>query len=309
VTTRREFITLVGGAAAAWPLAARAQQREMLRVGVVSGQQRSASIYVALLQRMAELGYQEGKNLAFEFLRASNIEDYAPGYRELVARKVDILVATGPEISLNSALAATHTLPIVMTAIDYDPLALGYVTSLARPGGNITGVFFQQLELTTKRLQLVKDAFPDMQAAVVFWDHLSEDQRHAAKEIAPTLGLGLVGTELREQPYDYEVALAQAPSDHRGSLFVMTSPFFFRDRARLADFALRHRMLSMFAFREWVDAGGRCPMAQASLGCIASQRSISTGSLAEPNQPICRSNSPRSSSLSLISKLRSKSAS
>jgi len=89
-----------------------------------------------------------------------------------------------------------------------------------------------------------------MQAAVVFWDHLSEDQWHAAKEIAPTLGLGLVGTELREQPYDYEVALAQAPSDHRGSLFVMTSPFFFRDRARLADFALRHRMLSMFAFRE-----------------------------------------------------------
>jgi ABC-type uncharacterized transport system substrate-binding protein len=253
---RREFFRLLGGAAIPWPLAARAQQREMLRVGVVSGQQRSASIYVALLQRMTELGYQEGKNFALEFLRASNIEDYAPGYRELVARKVDVLVATGPEISLKSALAATHTLPIVMTAIDYDPLALGYVTSLARPGGNITGVFFQQLELTTKRLQLVKDAFPDMQAAVVFWDHLSEDQWHAAKEIALTLGLGLVGTELREQPYDYEVALAQAPSDHRGNLFVMTSPFFFRDRARLADFALRHRMLSMFAFREWVDAGG-----------------------------------------------------
>jgi putative tryptophan/tyrosine transport system substrate-binding protein len=253
---RREFITLLGGAAAAWPLAAQAQQREMLRVGVVSGQQRLASIYAAFLQRMTELGYQEGKNFAFEFLQAANIEDYAPGYRELVARKVDILVATGPEISLKSALAATNTLPIVITAIDYDPLALGYATSLARPGGNITGVFFQQIELTTKRLQLVKDAFPDMQTATVFWDRLSADQWQAAQGAAPTLGLRLAGIELREQPYDYEGALAQAPSDYRGSLFVMTSPFFFRDRARLAEFALRHRILSMFAFREWVEAGG-----------------------------------------------------
>jgi putative ABC transport system substrate-binding protein len=214
----------------------------MLRVGVVSGQQRSASIYAAFLQRMTELGYQEGKNFAFEFLQAANIEDYAPGYRELVARKVDILVATGPEISLKSALAATNTLPIVITAIDYDPLALGYATSLARPGGNITGVFFQQIELTTKRLQLVKDAFPDMQTATLFWDRLSADQWQAAQGAAPTLGLRLAGIELREQPYDYEGALTQAPSDYRGSLFVMTSPFFFRDRARLAEFALRHRI-------------------------------------------------------------------
>jgi putative ABC transport system substrate-binding protein len=102
----------------------------------------------------------------------------------------------------------------------------------------------------------VKDAFPDMQAATVFWDRLSSDQWQAAQRAAPALGLRLAGIELREQPYDYDGALALVPSDYRGSLFVMVSPFFFRDRARLAEFTLRHRILSMFAFREWVDAGG-----------------------------------------------------
>jgi len=147
-------------------------------------------------------------------------------------------------------------LPIVMTAIDYDPLARGYLSNLARPTGNVTGIFFQQIELATKRLQVVTEAFPDLRAATVFWDESSADQWGAAQSTASALGLRLFGSKLHEQPYDYEQAFAQAPSDHRGWLFVMTSPFFFRDRARLAEFALRHRMPSVFAFREWVDAGG-----------------------------------------------------
>jgi putative ABC transport system substrate-binding protein len=257
MSNRRQFITLLGGAAATWPLAARAQQPAMLRIGAVSGQPRTtASIYMAFEQRMAELGYLEGKNFVFEFIQAARVEEFAPAYRELAARKVDIFVATGPEISLRSALVAAEGRPIVMIAIDYDPLALGYVTSLARPAGNITGVFFRQIELTIKRLQIVKDAFPDMQSAIVFWDRISADQWNAAQSAAPALGLRLTGIELREQPYDYEKALAQAQADHHSNLFVMTSPFFFRDRAQLADLALRHRMISMFAFREWVDAGG-----------------------------------------------------
>jgi putative tryptophan/tyrosine transport system substrate-binding protein len=143
-----------------------------------------------------------------------------------------------------------------MIAIDYDPLARGYVTNLARPSGNVTGVVFQQVELAAKRIQVIKDGFPDRPAATMFWDQPSSDQREAARSTAAKLGLQLFGIELREWPYDYEVALDQAPLDHRGMLVVPTSPFFFRDRARLADFALRHRILSMFVFREWVDAGG-----------------------------------------------------
>ena len=255
---RREFITLLGGAAAAWPTAGRAQQpaKKMLRVGTVAGTQKSSPQWAAFLRRMAELGYQEGKTFTFDFVPVAREEDYETGYRTLAAREPDIVLATGVEIALKSALAATRTLPIVMIAIDYDPFARGYVTSLARPSGNVTGVFFQQIELAAKRIQLVKDTFPDVPGATMFWDRSSADQWKAAQNAAATLGLRLSGIELREPPYDYERALREAPPDHRGIVIVGTSAFFFRDRERIADFAVRHRIASVFVFREWVEAGG-----------------------------------------------------
>jgi ABC-type uncharacterized transport system substrate-binding protein len=254
---RREFIGLLGGAAAAWPIAARAQQPPaILRVGLVGVQPRTTAIYVAFLQRMAELGYEEGKNFVFDYVQVPNIEGYERGYQELAGR-VDIFFASGPEMGLKSALAAAGTQPIVMVAVDYDPLARGYVTSLARPTGNLTGIFFQQIELTAKRLQLVKEAFPEVQAVTVFWDRISADQWRAAQSAAAGLGLRLVGIEFREQPYDYERAVAQVPSEGRRVLIVLTSPVFaVPDRARLPDFALRHRLASMFSLREFVNVGG-----------------------------------------------------
>jgi len=254
---RRDFVTLLGGAAVTWPLAARAQQpAKMLRVGTVAGTPKSSPQWVAFERRMGELGYQEGKNFSFDFLQAASADEYEVLYRKLAVHMPDVILAIGPEVGLKSALAVTRTLPIVMIAIDYDPFARGYVTNLARPSGNVTGVVFQQIELAAKRIQLIKDAFPDRPAATMFWDRLSADQWQAARSAAATLGLQLSGIELRELPYDYDASLSQAPLDHRGMLIVPTSPFFFRDRARLADFALRHRILSMFVFREWVDAGG-----------------------------------------------------
>ena len=255
---RREFIAFFGGAAAEWPLAARAQQsaQKMLRLGTVSAIQQSSPQWAAFMRRMTELGYWEGKTFSFDFVPAANEEQYEAGYRILAARELDIILATGPEIALKSALAATRTLPIVMIAIDYDPFARGYVTSLARPSGNVTGVFFQQTELTVKRVQLVRDGFPDISAAIMFWDQLSADQWQAAQNAAATLGLRLFGIELRTPPYDYERALHEAPPDYRGILIVATSPFFFRDRARIADIAFRQRIASIFVFREWVEAGG-----------------------------------------------------
>jgi putative tryptophan/tyrosine transport system substrate-binding protein len=254
---RREFITLLGGAAATWPFVARAQQPPaILRVGLVGVQPRTTAIYVAFLQRMAELGYEEGKNFVFDYVQVPNIEGYERGYQKLAGR-VDIFFASGPEMGLKSALAAAGTQPIVMVAVDYDPLARGYVTSLARPTGNLTGIFFQQIELTAKRLQLVKEAFPEVQAVPVFWDRISADQWRAAQSAAAGLGLRLVGIEFREQPYDYERAVAQVPSEGRRVLIVLTSPVFaVPDRARLPDFALRHRLASMFSLREFVNVGG-----------------------------------------------------
>jgi len=254
-TNRRTFIAGLSSAAA-WPVVARGQQPKVLRVGAVAGNPKSAPQWVAFNQRMAELGYQEGKNFVLEFIQAANIDDYGRGYRELVARKVDVLVALGPEVALKSAVAVTDTLPIVMVAIDYDPLGRHYVTSLTRPSGNVTGLIFQQIELAAKRIQLIREAFPHIPAAIMFWDEASADQWQAAQRAASMLGLPLFGAELRELPYNYERALAEAPPDHRRTLIVATSPFFFSDRARLAEFALHHRMASMFVFREWVEAGG-----------------------------------------------------
>jgi putative ABC transport system substrate-binding protein len=118
---KREFITLLG-AAVAWPLAARAQQatKKILRVGTVSGNPKLSPPWIAFLRRMAELGYQEGETFTFDLVPAANEDEYQTGYRTLAAREPDIVLATGPEIALKSALAATRTLPIVMIAIDFD---------------------------------------------------------------------------------------------------------------------------------------------------------------------------------------------
>jgi putative ABC transport system substrate-binding protein len=194
---RREFITLLGGAAVAWPLAARAQQQPtMLRVGATSVQSRAVPIYVAFVKRMAELGYQEGRNFVFEFVQAPNVDGYEAAARELAARNVDIMMATGPEATLKAAIAAAGTRPIVMIAIDFDPLFRGYVTSLARPGGNITGVFLEQPQLSAKRLQLVREAFPDLPGATVFWDQVSADQWRALEHAAAEMpGFHVTGIE------------------------------------------------------------------------------------------------------------------
>ena len=255
---RREFIALLGSSAATWPLTVRGQQPpSFVRVGWIGLQPRTAAWNVAFVERMAELGYEEGKNFSFEYVQVANVAGYEAAYRELASRKVDILHASGPEISLKSALATAGTRPIVMVAIDYDPLARGYVRSLARPGGNVTGISIPQIELTEKRLQIVREAFPDVPAIAVFWDEISADQWHAAENAAPKLGLRLAGIEFREQPYDYERTFAQLPPEHRRVLMVLTSPLFaVPNRARLPDFALRHRMASIFSLRQYVDAGG-----------------------------------------------------
>jgi putative ABC transport system substrate-binding protein len=257
---RREFMMLLAGAAAARPLAASAQTPpKMLRVGVVSlVNPRTATFWVAFDRRMRELGYVEGQNLTMDFVNLNGqIDRYGEATKEVVWRKPDIIIATGVERALMSAIAATDTLPIVMIAVDYDPIARGYIRSLARPGGTITGIFFQQIELAMKRLQLVKEVLPGVTAATVFWDDGSADQWRATQGAAETMGVKLTGVELSNPPYDYEDALrVQAFPDDRRVLMVLSSPVFFPDRERLAQIALRHRIASMFVFRGYVDAGG-----------------------------------------------------
>src|SRR6266516_1285740 len=123
---RRDFIALLGGAAVTWPLAVRAQQQpKMLRVGFVGMQPRESPLYANFLKRMAELGYQEGRNFTFDYIQTPNVEGYEKNYRELAARKVDVFLSVGNEPALRAAIAAAGGKPIAFLAIDFDPLAKG----------------------------------------------------------------------------------------------------------------------------------------------------------------------------------------
>jgi len=265
---RRDFLALAG-ATAALPRASRAQSsNKMLRVGTVHVTPRSAPLWVAFEKRMAELGYQEGRNFTFDFIQIPDAQGWGSGYRELVARKPDVVLAVGPEIALKSALAAGEKLPLVMVAVDFDPIARGYVANLGRPGGAVTGLYFQSTELAGKRLQLMKEAIPAMTAATVLWDRAAADNWAAMQAAAPRLGVRLTGVEFRDRPYDYERVIAEVAPADRAVLFGGGSPFFYQDRAILTEFALRHRTPMMLNTREAVVAGGLMSYAASLTGML-----------------------------------------
>jgi putative tryptophan/tyrosine transport system substrate-binding protein len=217
----------------------------------------TASYWVAFKRRLRELGYREGENLLVEAFDGREEADHlVENLKGRISKGVNVVVAMGPEMALKLAIAAAGTLPIVMVAFDYDPLALGYIKTLGRPTGNITGLFVQQIELAAKRLELIREGFPRAQAAAVLWDKLSFHQWEAVEKAAKTLGIRLIGIGLGEQPYDYERALADASTEGTDLLVAMASPIFFVDRERLVDCALKLRMATIFAIREYTEAGG-----------------------------------------------------
>jgi len=252
------LVATIVAALLATPLIAAAGDAKVLRVGAVSLRPfGKANISVAFLERMAELGYERGRNFTFEFIQVPNRAAYGQAYRNLVARGVDVLVAGGPEVALKAAVGAAGNLPVVMIAVDYDPLARGYVSSLARPGGNVTGVFFRQIALTKKRLQLMKETVPDVKAITVFWDRNSADQWKAVQTAAALLHYPVHAVEFRQAPYDFDRAFAQVPPRFRGGLMVLASQLFsLPSRHELIEFALRNRLPTIFWVNFYADAGG-----------------------------------------------------
>jgi putative ABC transport system substrate-binding protein len=145
----------------------------------------TARNFEAFTQGLRALGYIEGQHIAIEQRYADGRLERLPALAaELVQRHVDVLVAGGPEVTLHAARQATSTTPIVMVAVDYDPIALGYIAGLPRPGGQITGLFLQQIEVTGKCLELLKDALPQVTRVAVLWDATSADQFRAAEGTA-----------------------------------------------------------------------------------------------------------------------------
>jgi putative ABC transport system substrate-binding protein len=260
---RRDFMRFVGGAALTWPLGARAQHfvtgqaqqhSKMLRVGFVGMQARDSPLYTNFLTRMAQLGYQEGRNFTFDYIQTPNVEGYEGNYRELAARKVDVFLAVGNERALRAALLAAEGRPIAFLAVDFDPLARGYVASLSRPGGNVTGIFVRQLELAAKRVEIAREAFPRARVVGIAYDRVSPEQRDAGAEAARKFGLEPRLIELKDEQ-GYADAF-RAMEDARGEPIILPAgPTFLRDRAAIAQALLDRRIPSIAAFRENMEAG------------------------------------------------------
>src|SRR6266852_4057017 len=201
VLDRRAFLgTLTGGLLAA-PLAAEAQQAgKVSRVGVLVTA--NPRLYDGFVDELHRLGYVDGQNVVLEFRNAEGQYERFPALAaELVRAGVDVILAGGGAAPFRAARQATTTIPVVIVAIDYDPLALGFVASLARPGGNVTGVFLQQLELTAKRIELLKATFPKLTRVGILWDASAADQFSVAETGSRSLGIRVQPLELRSPSY------------------------------------------------------------------------------------------------------------
>jgi ABC-type uncharacterized transport system substrate-binding protein len=255
---RREFITLLGGAAAAWPLAARAQQAGKLpTVGFLGTTSPSimSQWTAAFVGRLRELGWIEGRTIEIEYRWAEGRgERYAGIAAEFVRLKVDVIVTTGP--AAPQAKKATSVIPIVL-ALSGDPVGAGLVASLARPGGNITGLSMQWPDAAGKRLELLREVVPSFRRLAImvnvgFPDAVLEASE--AKAVARSLGLEVATLEIRRA--EDIVPAFESLKDHADALYVTADALLNANRIRINTLALGARLPTMHAFRESVEAGG-----------------------------------------------------
>jgi putative ABC transport system substrate-binding protein len=225
----------------------------IFHIGIVAGSPRSSDERVAFEDRLRELGYVEGRNLEIDYVHDNDLDRLAAAVGELAQRRVDVLLIGGQGKLIKAAVTAARSVPVVTTAVDSDPLAKGYIASLSHPGGNLTGVVFQQLELIAKRLDLLTQTVPHIARIVLLYDAASVDQRDSVKGAASTLGIPLEEIFLKDPPYDYEHALAGTDGARGEALVMASSPF--GPLAKLTEAALRHHLPSICGRRANAEAG------------------------------------------------------
>jgi ABC-type uncharacterized transport system substrate-binding protein len=256
---RREFITLLGGAAAAWPVAARAQQSaNVARIGFLRFGPASANAgrIEALRAGLRQLGYVEGKNIVIEFRWAETVDQLPELAAELVRMNADVIFAMS-STEVEPAQQATKTIPIVF-ALHADPVGLGHVASLARPGGNITGLTIILTDLVAKQLEILKEAVPQATRVGVLFGPTAPSHRPAVQAVETAgarLGVQLVMVPVRTVE-DFEGAFSTMSREQVGGFLVVSEPVTVSHRARFADLALKHRLPGMFGTKENVEAGG-----------------------------------------------------
>jgi putative tryptophan/tyrosine transport system substrate-binding protein len=257
---RREFVTLLGGAAASWPLAARAQQPAAPVIGFMSARAAGDSTHLvsAFRQGLAETGFIEGQTVKIEFRWAQGDYDRLPALAaDLVSRKVAVLVGVGGDVSAVAAAKATRTIPVVF-GMGGDPVKVGLVASFNRPGGNVTGYTLWTSEMESKRLGLLRELVPGIPLIGVLINPLFpptvqelEDLEPAAKSVSQKLFVARANDDA-----ELAAALASFVQQRVGAFLVTASPFFDTRHERIIGFAAQNRLPAIYQFREYAVAGG-----------------------------------------------------
>ena len=255
---RREFITLLGGAAAAWPLGARAQQAAKLpTIGYLGASTPSfdSQRVAAFVQRLRERGWIEGRTVTIEYRWSEGrTERYPEIAAEFVRLKVDVIVTTGGGVP--AVKQATSAIPIVFPVAG-DPVGGGFVATLARPGGNVTGLSLQQTDIASKRSELLRDAVPGLRRMAIL---LNVGNANAVLELgeiqaaARTLGLAVAASEIRRA--EDIVSAFEALKGRADAIYVVADPLVFSNRARIHTLAMAARLPAIYNSREYVEMGG-----------------------------------------------------
>jgi putative tryptophan/tyrosine transport system substrate-binding protein len=254
---RRRFITACTALAAApW---ARAQQGRQYRIGWIGT---SATTFgepysVAFVQRLAALGFVEKRNLVIDRRHGDNrVESLPKIAAAMAANRYDLLFTGGPEANLAAATQISRDVPIVVVAVDFDPLATGDVASLARPGGRVTGVSAQQATLPAKRLELLKEMLPKARKVGVLTNELAQGQLTVVQGTARRMGLALHIADLKRPPFDLPAAFAGMVREKCDAVFVVGSALFVPMRRDIPGLAAKSRLPSTFHQAQWVELGG-----------------------------------------------------
>ena len=257
---RREFLAVLGGAVAAWPLSVRAQQTPegIPRVGFVYPGSKEAAVsrIEAIMSGLRVSGYAAPAQIELVARTADgDPARIAPLVEEIIAKNVNLIIANGPPV-LHVARSATRTIPIVALDLETDPVASGVATSLGRPGGNITGVFLDFPDFTAKWMEMLVESNPKLSRAAVLWDPVTGPvQMEAVGKAGGTLNVQLDITEVR-RPSDFDAAFSMASQRGAGAMMMLSSPLIADNVQMLAELALGHRFPAITLFPNFARAGG-----------------------------------------------------
>src|SRR5262245_25771411 len=286
---RREFITLLGGAAASWPVAARAQQPSKLPLIGFLQRVRNENV-AAFIQSLRDAGYVDGQNAVIETRIFETTLDRVPDLaKELVDLKCDVILAAS-QYAFVAAMNATTTIPIVGIDLENDPVASGWVKSLARPGGNFTGLFLGVPELDGKQIELLKEVVPRLSKQGALWDSaIGEAQFRATQKAAQTAGVTLHSLPIRGHD-DFKDAFDRAAREQIDGVVILSSPLILERRSQIVEWAIKARLPTISLFTLFPGSGGLMATAPVCPTCTGVPRCTWIGFSREPRRLICQLN-------------------